>query len=88
MSTTRSGAQESGSCARKAANMNPTDTLKAVEEKMNNALLTYARRSWSDTELESCLMDELRKATIDFLELRGQLSLGCGPVFLTADLRL
>jgi len=44
--------------------MNPTNTLKAVENKMNNALLSYTQRSWSDTELENCLMDELRKATI------------------------
>jgi tryptophan synthase alpha subunit len=59
--------------------MNPTDTLKAVENKMNNALINYTQRSWSDTELENCLMDELRKATIDFLELRERLSLGCRP---------
>jgi tryptophan synthase alpha subunit len=68
--------------------MNPTDTLKAIETKMNNALLSYTQRNWSDTELENCLMDELRKATIDFLELRGQLSLGCGPALLATDLRL
>jgi hypothetical protein len=59
--------------------MNPSDALKAVEEKMNNALLTYSKRSWSDTELEKCLIDELRNATIDFLELRGQLPHGYGP---------
>ena len=57
---------------RKATNMNPSEALKAVEEKMNNALLTHSQRSWSDTELEKCLIDELRDLTIDFLELRGQ----------------
>jgi len=65
--------------------MNGTDPLKAVEEKMNNALLTYSRRSWSDTELENCLIDELSRATIDFLELRGQLSLGRVLALLAAD---
>jgi hypothetical protein len=54
---------------------------------MNNALLGYTQRSWSDPELENCLIDELRKATIEFLELRGQLSLGCGPALLATDLR-
>jgi tryptophan synthase alpha subunit len=68
--------------------MKATDTLKAVEDKMNNALLTYSQRSWSDTELEKCLIDELRNATIDFLELRGQVSHGCGPALLASDLRL
>ena len=76
MPKTGDGIQKSGSCARKAASMNARDALQAVEEKMNNALLTYSQRSWSDSELEKCLIDELRKATIDFLELRGQLSLG------------
>ena len=79
--------EKSGPCARKARNMNATDTLRAVEDRMNNALVTYSQRSWSDTELEKCLIDELRKATIDFLELRGQLSLGFGPALLGTDLR-
>jgi hypothetical protein len=68
--------------------MNARDALKAVEEKMNNALLTYSQRSWSDSELETCLIEELRKATIDFLELRGQLSLGCVSASLAIDPRL
>jgi tryptophan synthase alpha subunit len=68
--------------------MNPTDSLKAVEERMNNALVTYSQRSWSDTELENCLMNELREATVDFLELRGQLSLGCDTALLAIDPRL
>jgi hypothetical protein len=68
--------------------MNARDTLKTVEETMNNALLTYSQRSWSDTELEQCLIDELKTATIDFLELRGQLSLGCVPALLVPDLRI
>ena len=80
--------QKSGSCARKAANLNPTDTLKTVEKEMNNALLSYTQRSWSDTELENCLIDELRKATIEFLELRGQLSRGCVPVLFATDIKL
>jgi hypothetical protein len=68
--------------------MNATDMLTAVEEKMNNALLIYSHRSWSDTELEKCLIDDLRNTTIDFLDLRGQVSHGCGPALLASDVRL
>jgi hypothetical protein len=60
----------------KAAIMSATDALKAVEEKMNNALHTYTHRSWSDTELQDCLIDELKATTIDFLEMRRRSSLG------------
>jgi hypothetical protein len=58
----------------KAAIMNVTDPMKAVEERMNNVLHTYTHRSWSDTELQECLIDELRTTTIAFLELRSRSS--------------
>ena len=47
--------------------MSATEALKTVEEKMNNALHAYTHRSWSDTELQDCLIDELKATTIDFL---------------------
>jgi hypothetical protein len=56
--------------------MSATDALKTVEEKMNNALHAYTHRSWSDTELQGCLIDELKATTIDFLEMRRRSSLG------------
>jgi hypothetical protein len=56
--------------------MNPFEILAAVEEKMNNALLAYCKTEWSDAEVHKALIDDLRKATTEFLELRGQLSRG------------
>jgi hypothetical protein len=54
--------------------MDSSDLLKAAEEKMNNILLAYTKRDPHDSRLHQRLVDELRMATTDFLELRRQFS--------------
>ena len=54
--------------------MDSSDLLKAAEEKMDNLLDVYTKRDQYDSHLHRRLVDELRMATTDFLELRRQLS--------------
>ena len=59
--------------------MNSSDTLKAAENKMDNTLLVYAGRNRHDFELHRRLIEDLKTATTEFLELRRQFYLGLGP---------
>lgn len=63
-------------------NMNTSEILKKVEEKMNGAVHAYAGGNWTEPELRKCLIDDLAKATTEYLELRGRLFCGCGPALL------
>jgi hypothetical protein len=56
--------------ARKDSDVNAPDILKAAEEKMDRALLTYSQEKSGSSELHKCLVDDLKKATTEFLELR------------------
>lgn len=62
--------------------MNPYEILKRVEEKMNDAAHAYAGGHWTEPELRKCLIDDLAKATTEYLELRGRLFCGGGPALL------
>ena len=64
--------------ARKKAAMNSSDPLKAAEEKLDDTLLAYTERNRHDSELHQRLIDDLRAATTEFLEVRGHFSLGLG----------
>ena len=50
--------------------MNAPNILKAAEEKMDRALLDYLQEKSGDSELHKHLVDDLKKATNEFLELR------------------
>jgi hypothetical protein len=63
--------------------MNSFDLLKAAKEKMNNTLLAYTNGSRRDSVLRQNLIEDLKKATTKFLELRRQFSLGLGQAMLT-----
>jgi hypothetical protein len=67
----------------KAAGMNSLELLRTAEEKMNNTLLAYTEGSRRDSALRQNLIEDLKKATTEFLELRRQFSLGLGQVMLT-----
>ena len=58
--------------------MNPSNLLSAAEEKMNDILLAYTERSRQNSELHQHLIDDLRAATTEFLELRRQFLLRLG----------
>jgi hypothetical protein len=45
------------------------DLLKAAEEKMNDSLLAYTERGRQDS-LRHTLIEDLKRATTEFLELR------------------
>ena len=66
--------------------MNSPDILKAVENKMDNTLLVYAERNQHDSELHRRLIEDLKAATTEFLELRRQYLLrrGRSDAFLLA----
>jgi hypothetical protein len=49
-----------------------SDILKAAEEKMDHALLACSQEK-AESELHKRLIDDLKKATNEFLELREQL---------------
>jgi hypothetical protein len=55
------------------AGMNLSDALKAAEEKMDDTLLAYTQRNRRDPELHQRLIDDLRTATTEFLEVRRRL---------------
>ena len=59
--------------------MNSSDLLKAAEEKMNDILLAYTERNRRDSDLHQELIEDLRTATTEFLELRRKFFLGFGP---------
>ncbi len=56
--------------------MNSSDPLKAAEEKLDDTLLAYTERKRHDFEVHQRLIDDLRTATTDFLEVRGRFSRG------------
>jgi hypothetical protein len=56
--------------ARKDIEMNAPNILKAAEEKMDRALLAYSQEKACDAELHKHLVDDLKKATNEFLEVR------------------
>jgi len=58
--------------------MNSPDILKAAEEQMNDALLAYSERTRFDSGPHQPLIEDLRAATTQFLELRRQFFLGRG----------
>jgi hypothetical protein len=58
--------------------MNSSDPLKAAEEKINDTLRAYTQRNRHNSELHRRLIEDLRIATIEFLELRRQLLPGLG----------
>ena len=59
--------------ARKNTDEKAPDILKAAEEKMDRALLAYSQEN-AGPELRQRLIDELKKATNEFLQLREELS--------------
>ena len=58
--------------ARKHSDVRASDILKAAEEKMDCALLACSREK-ADSELRKRLIDDLKNATNEFLELREEL---------------
>jgi hypothetical protein len=52
--------------------VNTSGIVKAAEEKVELALLAYSQEN-ADSELRKHLIDDLKKATSEFLELREQL---------------
>ena len=58
--------------ARKYSDVKTSGILKAAEEKVDRALLAYSQEK-AESELRKHLIDDLKKATSEFLELRGQL---------------
>jgi hypothetical protein len=52
--------------------------LKAAEEQMNNILLAYTQRGRHDADLHQDLIEALKTATTEFLELRRRFYLGLG----------
>ena len=52
--------------------MKTSGILKAAEEKVDRALSAFSREN-ADSELRKHLIDDLKKATSEFLELREQL---------------
>ena len=53
-------------------NEESSDILKASEERMDRTLLVCSREK-ADSELHKRLIDDLKKATNEFLELREEL---------------
>jgi hypothetical protein len=62
--------------------MSSSDLLKAAEHKMNDILLTYTERNRHDSQLHQNLIEDLKTATTEFLELRRQFFLGVGGTML------
>jgi hypothetical protein len=62
--------------------MNSSDLLKAAEEKMNASLLAYTEGNRHDSTLHQNLIEDLKTATTEFLELRRQFFLGLGRPML------
>ncbi len=58
--------------AGKHSDVKDSDILKAVEEKMDRALLACSQEK-TDSERRKRLIDDLKKATNEFLELREEL---------------
>jgi hypothetical protein len=44
--------------------------LKAAEEKMNESLLSYTEGNRQDSSVRQILIEDLKRATTEFLELR------------------
>ena len=57
---------------RKHTGVKTSGILKAAEEKVDRALLAYSQEK-ADSELHKHLLDDLKKATSEFLELREHL---------------
>jgi pyruvate formate-lyase activating enzyme-like uncharacterized protein len=58
--------------ARKHSHVRASDILKVAEEKMDRALLACSQEK-ADSELRKRLIDDQKKATNEFLELREEL---------------
>jgi hypothetical protein len=58
--------------ARKDSDVTAPDIVKATEEKMDRTLLACSREK-AKSELHKHLIDDLKRATIEFLELREEL---------------
>jgi predicted metal-binding transcription factor (methanogenesis marker protein 9) len=65
--------KDDNAMARKNSDEKAPDILKAAEEKMDRALLAYSQEN-VDPELRQRLIDDLKKATNEFLQLREELS--------------
>jgi hypothetical protein len=63
--------KDDNAVARKDSDVKTPDILKAAEEKMDRARLACSQEKWADSELHKRLIDDLKKATTEFLELRG-----------------
>ena len=48
------------------------DRLKAAEEKMNESLISYTRGNRQDSAVRQMLIEDLKRATTEFLELRSR----------------
>jgi len=72
--------RHSGGAAKRQENagMNSSDPLKAAEEKLDYTLLAYTERNRHDSELHQRLIDDLRAATAEFLEMRRRFIEGLG----------
>jgi hypothetical protein len=47
------------------------EVMRAAEDRMNKALQAYSGQKRDDHQSRSLLIDDLRNATLQFLELRG-----------------
>jgi hypothetical protein len=65
-------AKDNDAVARKDSDVTAPDILKASEERMDRTLLVCSREK-ADSELHKRLIDDLKKATNEFLELREEL---------------
>jgi hypothetical protein len=63
--------------------MNFFDVLKAAEEKMDRALLAYSKSKLTSSDFHKSSIEDLRKATIEFLELRVLILRGQEPASLS-----
>jgi hypothetical protein len=50
--------------------MSDPETLKSAQEKADCALFAYIQGTWANRELHNPQLDELKKATKEYLELR------------------
>ncbi len=65
-------AKDNDAVARKDSDVTAPDILKPSEERMDRTLLVCSREK-ADSELHKRLIDDLKKATNEFLELRDEL---------------
>lgn len=56
--------------------MNALDNLKPAEAKMDRTVVAYSQEKWVDPELHKRRIDDLTRATIEFLEVREEVFRG------------